>query len=482
MVKPESKPVKTAADTVALPSADVVARTLRSLMFLALLLIGMVLTSFALNWQKDQESFWVAHAARVLSTTTDLLSACGELGASSRGYALTHAPGYLEQYQRNSQRVPRLMEQLHQLTRENPVQQRHLRDLRPMLDTFLTGRRKMVETGEGKNDLQPISPLMQFRERLMLLVSEEKRLLALHQSLSAQVSLCAWVGLAAQLVSSLVLLVVVGSSVDSYRRQSTLAIAKLEQARQSAEEARQLAEAASTFKTQLVANVSHEIRTPLSSVLSLVELISEDAALKGDTRHMVDLLTEASKQLMTVLNELLDFGKLDAGRVQFENVVYSVQEIATEVKAINELIAQKKNIFLRLSVSPEVPEELLGDPNKVRQILFNLVSNAMKFTEDGGVEINVDSRDGKLFISVSDTGIGIPEEAQSRLFRPFVQVEGGTRRKYGGTGLGLAIARRYVELMGGEMGVRSKEGAGSMFWFDLPMKVPALEPAVALKQ
>lgn len=461
---------------------DVVGRTLRSLRVLALLLGGMVLTSAVLNWQKDQAAFWVNHTARVLSVETDLLSTCQEIGSTSRGYALTLDPVFRERYQKAVDAVPGLVRNLSDLTSDNTVQRRNMDQLHPALDLFLKKRRALVATGEGKDTMEVRSPMARVRECLTTIVAEEERLLRQRQRTSARIGVLAWVALFGQVVGSLFLLMAVGNSVSGYKQESSIIIEKLEDARKISEEAREAAEAASTFKTQLVANVSHEIRTPLSSVVALAELISDAKELAPETRHMIDLLFEASKQLMSVLNELLDFGKLDAGRVNFEEVEFSVAEIARDVQSLSALVAQKKNISLSLTLGETVPPKLMGDPDKLRHVLFNLVNNAIKFTERGGVEISVEKRSDKLYISVADTGIGIPDGSQEKLFRPFVQVGGGTRRKYGGTGLGLAIAKGYVELMGGEIGFTSHEGAGSTFWFELPLNVVPAEPLAAAKQ
>ena len=178
---------------------------------------------------------------------------------------------------------------------------------------------------------------------------------------------------------------------------------------------------------------------------------------------------EASKQLLTILNDLLDFAKLEAGRVDLESVPYKLACVLDEVVGLSIRKAQEKSLALSVNIDSELPQTIVGDPNKMRQILLNLVHNAIKFTESGGIEIAAERHDTKLFLSVTDTGIGIEEEAQKRLFQPFTQGHESTARLFGGTGLGLSIAQQFVELMNGKIGIASKVGRGTSVWFVLPL-------------
>ncbi len=238
------------------------------------------------------------------------------------------------------------------------------------------------------------------------------------------------------------------------------------------EQARDEAVVINKLKSQLIATISHELRTPLSGVLSLSELIARDPGLDADNLERAARIFDAAKRLIVILNDLLDFAKLEAGKVRIENITYPLLETIDEVIGLTTLKAAEKGLILGADIG-ELPKEVCGDPNRVRQVLLNLINNAIKFTETGGVEVAVSLRKDNLHFSVTDTGIGISEAMQKKLFQPFVQAEGSTGRLYGGTGLGLSIAHQFVSLMGGKIGLFSKEHVGTTVWFDLPYKMAA---------
>ncbi len=235
------------------------------------------------------------------------------------------------------------------------------------------------------------------------------------------------------------------------------------------------AEAANRAKGEFLANMSHEVRTPMNAIIGMTEL-----ALDGDlSPHQKDCLETvkfSAESLLGLLNDILDFSKIEAGMLEFESVPFCLAEsVETAVRSLA-VAAHKKNLELLFSVSPEIPENLVGDPLRLRQILLNLLSNAVKFTERGDVMLRVESvasvaNGCRLRFSVSDTGIGISESAQERLFRNFSQADVSTSRKYGGTGLGLAISKALVEGMGGAISLTSTQGQGSTFIVELPFAV-----------
>lgn len=239
--------------------------------------------------------------------------------------------------------------------------------------------------------------------------------------------------------------------------------------------AKEIAEAASKTKSEFLANMSHEIRTPMNGILGTLQLL-QGSDMSESQKQYVSIAYNSGESLLSLLNDILDFSKIEAGKLELEYIPFDVRSLINELAVLLKQKADERRVVIKTELDSEIPEVIRGDSVRIRQILSNLLTNAIKFTEDGDVTMRVsvlekDDSYARLRFEIIDTGIGISENVQRKLFNSFTQADGSTTRKYGGTGLGLAIVRQLVTMMRGRLGVNSEPGKGSTFWAEIAFEI-----------
>ncbi len=275
-----------------------------------------------------------------------------------------------------------------------------------------------------------------------------------------------------------------GNNLESLNENLKDEIQHGKQIEEELKNAKDKAEKMSQAKGEFLANMSHEIRTPMNGVIGTLQLL-EDTGLDEEQKEFVNIAHKSADALLAILNDILDLSKIEAGKLDFENIAFDIRQIVEDIVVLHSLKAEQQGVTLVHEIDESLPKLMLGDPMRIRQVIVNLVSNALKFTKQGEVKVSIDvvskgTDSVELKVTVSDTGIGIPVAAQDTLFNAFTQADGSTTRKYGGTGLGLAIVSQLVDMMGGTLGLDSVEGEGSSFWFTAKLKTAAEKPVAPL--
>ncbi|MGR3593135.1 MAG: ATP-binding protein [Limimaricola soesokkakensis] len=397
-------------------------------------------------------------------------SALQDAVIGERGYLLTGDSGFLQPYEAAVDRLPDLLDRLVTITADTPRHQSALQ-----LQEF--GRAEISRLSEAINTYQEVRPaaatesmgaeegrrwMERFRAVANDLVAAENRDVKRH-SLAVREQTERFermaIGLAVALALLLIAAAVIAGRYVLHRRR----------AEQELLLGGRRFEAASRAKTEFLASMSHEIRTPLNGIIGYTDLLL-DQALSSQQRQLGERIQFAGAALLTVVNDILDFSKIEAGEIHLHPRPFSLKVLIDNTTSIVAATAERKGLALEVELGPDLPQVVLGDEARIRQILLNLLNNAVKFTQKGRVRLQVvqdDSSDSpeRLRFSVSDTGIGIPEDQRKHLFHRFYQVNQSNTRQFGGTGLGLAISKRLVQIMGGEIGLESQEGEGSTFWF-----------------
>lgn len=265
-------------------------------------------------------------------------------------------------------------------------------------------------------------------------------------------------------------------SAEELRARVELHIS-LKRAGEELKKARDIAEEAANAKAMFLANMSHEIRTPLNGIVGMIDILRQ-TDLDDQQREYLSIIDISSETLLMIINDILDFSKIEAGHISFEKISFNIRNELDDVYKVLAYGAKQKKLELSVQVSPDVPTNVEGDPFRLKQVLINLINNAIKFTQKGFVRVYVsmmrtNGQQDTIRFEVQDSGIGISPENQKKLFKSFSQADPSTTRNFGGSGLGLAISKRLVQMMKGEIGVTSEEGNGSMFWFTVALEQAA---------
>jgi two-component system, sensor histidine kinase and response regulator len=420
---------------------------------------------------------WVVHTTDVIRQLDDLAQSLAEIESSQRGYVVTGDPTYAAGVHAVAAHIPTAVTRLEQSIEDNPRQSARIGPLREatnariaLAERIVAVRRDQGYEAARKLTAAAISDksIDDSRRIVREMWTEELRLLDARSDANAQSVQWTMMAAAAAFVTQLAILGLLFWLIrlDLKARRQTAAI--LVKTAAELQEARDAALSATILKSQFLANMSHEIRTPMNGIIGLTEILLK-TPLTTKQRDFAESIQSCADSLLTIINDILDFSKIEAGMLRFDNVSFDLHATIERCVDLFAHAAHRKGLELALLIQDDVPRWATGDPHRLRQVLTNLVNNAIKFTEHGEVVISCSKLPGEegvpLRFEITDTGIGIAPDDQERLFTPFTQADSSTARRFGGTGLGLAITKQLVLAMGGEIGCDSALNKGSTFWF-----------------
>jgi len=478
---------------------------------------------FVAKAKNDEAKDWVWHTFEVKALAQNVLTHAIDSESGIRGYLLTKDAGLLETHERAVAALPQAISRVQDLTVDNPRQQfRIANSIGPLMKQRLALEKDLLvkfsahgyDASLAETLTQGHHKMLELRRAINDFIAEEDSLLGLRQRRAAEldeqtsfaIMETAAFGLCVGLISVLLFARGISKRLDRMVKEAEMlqreeplsdpptendeigrlgrachhASRLLAERRAELLRAKAAAEASNSAKTEFLANVSHEVRTPLNGIIGLTELALE-TELTSTQRDHLDMVKHSADSLLALINDLLDFAKIEAGKLALEECPFELHELIEKTIRPLCMRAESKGLLLRANLDPDVTRFITGDALRLRQVLINLIDNAIKFTHEGSVTLDVKSATSSagvpgLHFAITDTGVGIPEEKQQMIFDAFSQADSSTTRQYGGTGLGLAICSDLVRLMGGRITVESRQGHGSAFRFTInatPAEMPS---------